>query len=60
MIRQQTEISFHVHLKEQFLYKKPWRPKGLFQFDIIIQFFPINLNTYIMSLRQLATLDVRF
>ena len=36
---------------------KSWRPKGFNQFEIImnvlVSFFPIHLNTYVMGLRPL-------
>ena len=32
---------------------KPWRPKYFFQFEIIINLFPVNFNTYAMGLRPL-------
>ena len=49
---------------ELFLKFKPWRPKGFFQFEIIINVLvsSFRLNTYVMVLRLLEiffTLTVR-
>ena len=40
--------------KTQFwVFIKPWRPKVLCQFEIIINVLDIHLNTYVMGLQPL-------